>query len=63
MIVLTLSTLFPFTCIPTELRWCGFPSVCCEHALLPLDNKEAALAYDKAYYKAYDKAYNQAEEI
>lgn len=60
MIVLTLSTLFPFPiCIPTELRWCGFPSVCCEHVLLALDNKEAASAYDKAYYKAFD----QAEEI
>ena len=28
----------------------GFPSVCCEYVLLPLVNKEAALAYGKAEY-------------
>ena len=26
----------------------GFPSVCCEYVLLPLVNKEATLAYNRA---------------
>ena len=26
----------------------GYPSVCCEYVLLPLDNKEAALDYGRA---------------
>ena len=28
----------------------GFPTVCCEYVLLPLANKEAALAYGSAEY-------------
>ena len=28
----------------------GFPSVCCEYVLVPLVNKESALAYGKEEY-------------
>ena len=29
----------------------GLPSVCCEYVLLPLVNKDAALAYDRTEYR------------
>ena len=39
------------SCQPdTYLDDVGFPSVCCKYVLLPLVNKESALAYGRAEY-------------